>query len=682
MDAKAVREGLAREDPEQRRLAATALSKVRPPEACELLVMALRDADWRVRKEAAAQAATIEPRTAVVYAVSRLLDEREDVGLRNAAVEALVQIGPDAVPGAIDALSRLDADGRKLAVEVLAGAPVVTGVRALSRALSDDDVNVRLAAAEALGRASRAGDEAREVATRALVGLLSSERLDEALAALVSLRALEAEPPFEALEPLLATPLTRRDAIASLAGTTSARGLRALAEAVADPHAGVATAGVRALGESLSRVWGDHDLSEIVARTLAASPRAHARLREAAAPGDATTRGGALLALGLLHDPDDVELLTDALADDDVLEYAEAALQAFGPRAVASLVAAGRTAAPSVRGAAMSVLPQVAERSDASLDALREALGDPSPEVVVAALKSLAIVGQGDDLEPLARLCFSSEPRVSAAAQLALAASARRDPARAREIAGTADPRAESALYAVTILASLARGGHAREGDAAFLTIALSHRSPEVRRAAVEARAELADEDSVEAINFCLADEDPRVANSAIRALGRLGRADELARMAAHSRDPQRVGAVLRALRDADPVRAFAAARPLLRAPDAQVASAAVDVVGSVEVEGRVEALRDATGHADHEVVKLALDRLVAADLEAGVDALALALEHAAPQVRRFAAEVLGQEGSPEAQGLLRARLDRERDARVRDAIMRALHAAGVEGAG
>src|SRR4029078_6880015 len=103
-------------------------------------------------------AARVEPRTAVVFAVARALAERDNIGLRNAAVEALVLIGPDAVPGAIDALGRLDGDGRKLAVEVLAGAPTLAGMKTLARAVRDPDPNVVLAIAEGLGKADLAGE--------------------------------------------------------------------------------------------------------------------------------------------------------------------------------------------------------------------------------------------------------------------------------------------------------------------------------------------------------------------------------------------------------------------------------------------------------------------------------------------------------------------------------------------
>src|SRR5205807_2036727 len=159
-----------------------------------------------------------------------------EIGLRNAAVEALVGIGPDAVPGAVDALSRLDADGRKLAIEVLGGAPTLAGMRALARSLDDVDPNVVVAAAEGLGKAHLGGEE---------------------------------------------------------------------------------------------------DLLDVAAKTLRASPRAHERVRTIAKEADdSIARGAAILALGLVRDPDDVSIIADALADDSVADRAEAALHLFGQEAV------------------------------------------------------------------------------------------------------------------------------------------------------------------------------------------------------------------------------------------------------------------------------------------------------------------------------------------------------------
>ena len=65
--------------------------------------------------------------------------------------------------------------------------------------------------------------------------------------------------------------------------------------------------------------------------------------------------------------------------------------------------------------------------------------------------------------------------------------------------------------------------------------------------------------------------------------------------------------------------------------------------------------------------------------------ALGAAIDHNAESVRKYAAELLGQMshdartgGAHEAEALLRTRLDRERSADVRHAIMRALRARHV----
>jgi HEAT repeat protein len=672
-----VRARLGDLEPEVRRLATQEIPGLPAPDACDLLLVALADADWRVRKEAATMAAQVEPRTAVVFAIARALGEREDVGLRNAAVEALVSIGPDAVPGAIDALTRLDPDGRKLAVEMLAGAPTLSGMRQLAKCLADPDANVVVAAAEGLGRADLAGDEARELASIALTKLLAAAATPARLAALESLRKLEIGVPWSALEPLFADPLLRRPAIAATGGSTTPRALRALAEACADPSPTHSLEATIALGRSIEQAWGDDDLLDIAAKTLRASMPARMRLRglAKASDADAGARGAAVLALGLVRDPDDVALIADALADDGVADRAEAALRLFGQDAVEPLLVAGRTGAPSLRGATISMLPQLASRESEPLAAVREALSDPSPDVVAPALKSLAIVGGPSDLASVARHVTSADRKVAGAAHAALLAIAARHLAAARVAAAGIDPRGDAALTATIVLEALARAGATEPQDASFLASALTHREAAVRRGAIEALASVGGEDAAVAVTLSLADEEPVVANAAIRALGRLGRGEQLALLAATTRDPIRLGSVLRALKDADPERAFAAARPLLRSREPAVAAAAVEVVGGIAVEGRVEALMGAADHADHEVAKLALAQLANTGDERALAALARAIEHDAEAVRRYAAELLGQEGGVEAEGLLRARLDRERSAEVRNAIMTALSA-------
>jgi HEAT repeat protein len=236
------------------------------------------------------------------------------------------------------------------------------------------------------------------------------------------------------------------------------------------------------------------------------------------------------------------------------------------------------------------------------------------------------------------------------------------------------DPRGDRALRAVVVLDALARSGAAQREDTTYLASASTHGEAAVRRAAIDALAGIGGEEAAEAVTVSLADEEAVVALSAIRALGRLHRGEQLAHLAATTKDPLRLGTVLRALREADPQRAFAAARPLLRSQEPSIAAAAVDVVGGIATDGRAEALMIATDHPDHEVVRLALGEIAKLGDEHALTALAAAIQHPAETVRKCAAELLGQAGS-EAEGILRSSLDRERSADVRQAIMTALAA-------
>lgn len=687
--ARRLRERLADLEPEVRRIATKDIPKLLASDAVDALLVALGDADWRVRKEAANVAPRVEPRTAVVLALARVLGDRDDVGRRNAVVEALVLIGPDAVVAVIDALDRLDADGRKLAVEVLGGAPTLAGMRVLATSLlADPDTNVVVAAAEALGQAHLAGEEAREMARGALTASLASPEPSVRLSALVSLNRLEVEVPWHLLEPLVDDPLLRRHALEAAAGGTSPRALCVLAEAASDPNATIARAAMIALGRSLEILWDDEEALDVVARALR-SRVDRASLRAMAEPGvDGFARRGAILALGLVRDPDDVPLLAEALSDDPVADHAEAALQLFGLEAAAPLLATGRPSAHSLRGMAVSILPRVAREggtigdvpgTSEPLAALRDGLGDASADVVVAALKSLAVVGGSVDVEPVAARLRHSDPAIASAAHSALVAIATRHLDGARRLVTGSDPHGDRALAATIGLEVLARGKRATPDDAALLVRALAHRDPSVRRGAVEALAWIGGADAEAAVTMSLADEDPRVAHAAIRALGKLGRAEQLASLAATTRAPSRLAAVLRALREADPARAFAAARPLVRSPEPAVAAAAVEVVGAVATEEGVDVLLGAIDHPDHEVVKLALAQLVKSGVEPALVALSRSIEHAAEVVRRYAAELLGHVSDPEAEVVLRARLDRERSLDVRRAIMEALSSGGVE---
>lgn len=680
--ASAVRWLLEQGEPEARRVAVRQIAKVPAREAAELLLCALGDDDWRVRKEATLVAPGLEHREEVVAALVAALEDTVNVGLRNAAVEALVAIGPDAVSATIGALGRLDEDARKLAVEVLGGVPDARGTAALSRALHDDDANVRVAAAEALGKAALAGDESRELATESLVAVLAASDTFLKIAVLDSLVRLESRLPWSLFAPYVEDPLLRRYAIAAASGSREAPAVRALALATGDPSPTIAREALMSLGEVIAS-GADKDLLDCARAAFASTESGRACARRAAADAeDPRARGGGVLLLGLLAELEDVPALVNALGDDDVAERADLALRLFGSAAARPLLAAARKAKPAVHAAALGLVTSLEGAPVAEIrKALRAGLGNPAIEVVSCAVEGLGPLGDARDLRRLAKLVWHEDERVAAAATNAVCELAARHVDAARALLRDTRSGHDPLVLGCILLGAIASTQPLLDEDVRLLQRALSHDQPQVRRAAIDALALSGGDAAADAVIFALADEEHDVQLAAARALGRLGRAETLVGVVRDTRDPALTATALRALGDADPERALASARPLVAHADAAVACAAVEALGQLRAgrsSGRVavhvalgceDALFSALDHPDEEVVKLSLSLVGAQPGARALARLGLCLDHASSEVRCVAAELLGQDNSAGARALLRARYEREKDQIVRAAI-------------
>jgi HEAT repeat protein len=273
------------------------------------------------------------------------------------------------------------------------------------------------------------------------------------------------------------------------------------------------------------------------------------------------------------------------------------------------------------------------------------------------------------------------DERVSAAAMNAVSEVAAREVDAARAMLAGRTFGDDTLALGCILLGAIASTRTLDDADVRLLERALAHDDPQVRRAAIDALAQAGGQAAGDAVVFALADEEHEVQLAAVRALGRLGRAEPLAGVVAHMRDPVLAATALRALGEADPERALAAAQPLVSQSDAALASAAVEAIGHLPasrapahlVVACEDALFAALDHPDPEVVKLALSLVGARPGARALARLGLCLDHASWEVRRLAAELLAQDESPSAKALLRARFEREKDPIVREAIAAAV---------
>src|SRR4030067_752105 len=137
-------------DAEERREAAVDLGRA-GRKAMPLLMLAVGDADWRVRKTAV-EARVDVPGHHVINGLIHTLGSHDNAGARNSAIEALIHIGAEAVDALLTALKTPDVDVRKFIVDILGDMKDPRTVPTLIGLLDDPDENARVAAAEALGK--------------------------------------------------------------------------------------------------------------------------------------------------------------------------------------------------------------------------------------------------------------------------------------------------------------------------------------------------------------------------------------------------------------------------------------------------------------------------------------------------------------------------------------------------
>lgn len=677
-----VRRALASADPEDRRRAVGRISELTPAARVAPLLTALGDTDWRVRKEAIGLTAELGPEPDLLLALADVFEPGDNVGLRNAAVEALGAFGSFAVDTLGPRLSRLDADGKKLAIETLGRSGESAALDALAPLVADPDANVRVAALEALGAIGALRvDDARQL----LIGRLDATRPLETLAALESLAMIGAGLPFATVQPWLQDPLLGRAALALAAqsGDPQAAGpLLAALLAGRDPEAVCALSDYVTASEVARRA--------ALAELTRSGARAEASLLSGLSRRDADVEcvRASLSVVGALGIAAASELAVGWLADARCYAAADQALFLLGSVAIPALLRGATSAEPESAAACLDLIGRLAPDAVTSeaRRCLTTALAAASPDVVRAALGALTRVGDADCMPGLIRL-LDDESLVSSV-EPALVAISQRNPERALGFVQLGSPQGSRSHAAALVIAALAprsRLGSFEPSElTGFLVRLLMSTSHEQRRAALVALAELGSADALDAVRFALADEEAGVRVEAVRTLGRLKGKDQsvvgvpaLLEVVAEARDAVLLLAALRALGESSDPRALPVLGPLVRANDARVAVAAVEALSRHADSRRLSSLFDGLHHTEPEVVKAAMLAIAAEPDPRVVVHLGACLDQSAWDVRRLAADLLGRAPSEASAALLRARLSVEQDPMVKDALARALESSG-----
>ncbi|HEY6877902.1 MAG TPA: HEAT repeat domain-containing protein [Polyangiales bacterium] len=683
MSIEPLQKALVDADAETRRRAVLQLS-IMPKDAAiaELVMSALGDADWRVRKEAAQVALRRAHELGLMESLVRALCQGDNVGLRNASLDVLEELGEQAAPALIQALPNAPEQARKFVIEALgeAGGPLV--VDELRQAAWSDDVNLAGEAIEALARIG--GPEAEAVIRARLHAPDPFLRL----AALEALNRLEANIAWEELAPLLEDRILRRVAIAALGRTGRPEALDPLFAALEDPALHTVGAAATALVR-YTRIYGPQR-ERVLARLSSLNLRARTSLAALlGGGGEVELRRAAAELLAYAKDQSAlgqiiVQLTLDAAAPEQL-----EALRYWGEEAVQPLVSLAATLeAPEERAVALELaadLVAVSPTHAAPLerlvrDSLVPALHDHDPVVVAAAARSLAPYVEASDADTLVQCALSTDPEVARSAARSLEALVESSRDAVERALQKVEIESTQAAALASVLALLG-GPESLDRLRAFL----SADEASVRRAALQALGRIGGARAAATAAVALADEDSEVQVAAAHVLGRLRDenggvpgASELL-LAVRSEHAQVRAAVARALGHTGLQRAIEPLTELLADHDSGVAIAAVEALGHISGAQLGSRIRAALVHPDREVVKTALRALTGVNDPSAPEQLIVALSHEAWDVRQLAAELLGEHMVERARPALTAQLARETDDLARAAISEALRALAEE---
>lgn len=670
-------------DVDERRDALVRLTSEPPSARAGLMMNALADTEWRVRKEAVRVAASCADDVLIGALVGAIV-EPDTVGQRNAALEVLGLLGPRSSPALRKAYDEVEVGARKFIVLALGETGDVASTDLLLRAVGHEDPNLVASAIDALARLG--GTEAEG----ALVGLLTSRDPFQRMAALDGLDRLRARVPFEALEPALEDPLVRPVALPVLGRSGDRKAVAPLIEALDSD----AMPTVAAAAPALVDLYEDSDdialLVERSARAL--SERARAALERSLSEGERAVRGAAATLLVLAREKRSLAAVMALGADGLLPSSTLTALSAWGIDAVVPLLEVFASGQGGVRASALETAAGLAVDAaegrglDAGVEVeLRKsvllALADSDEHVRQSGARSLAWWASPSDAKTLVSLICASDDDVSLACGQALEQLAASAPEAVSEALEGRELAGQGAAALVGVVARL--GGH----DAVVrLSSAMSAREPSVRRAAIAALSTLEETGTVELLALALADENADVRAAAARALGRAGsRARAVgcvdALLLALTGDEPRVQAeVAEALGRLAVTSALVPLTALVREDgEANVVLAALSAISRFDdAQALEEGVERAALHHDEEVVKTALRIGVESNLPNARPIVERALTHDAWDVRVAAAQRLASYGDEAAIELLRARAANESDAMVARLLREAIeHTSG-----
>lgn len=501
---------LLSEDEEIRRSALKSLKGISLQDSLSVVIAAMGDPSWRVRKEAVEIFLGSTPDEESIEKLLELLRNEDNAGLRNSAAEAVIRLGSAVAVPLIKRVRDADTDVRKFIIDVMGAIGDPVFVQPLLNALNDPDVNVSSAAAEHLGAL---GDSK---VTQALVSAIVAN--DSVLFRFSALEALGKLAPSgsvpEEILGLAEQDILRKAVYDYLGNTSDIKSVLSLVKGLSCRQNSARAASIKALYRINNRSSrDDRKLISDQLRSLRGSD-AIPGLLELFDSRDAVLIDALIWCSHVTGDLRFVPLLIEAFVVDRFAEAALLSLKSFGQEGVAEIVARYSSSDENAR-AALCVL--VGECGYAAYgDMVKSALKDNYPTVRKAAAVTVGKLGLISSIPDLVELIDDASQDVcsAAVASLQMFALLDRDTVLSisRRLSDSEVPGHRR--YASLLLASL--------GESERLMLLVNDEDPNVRRSAVSSIGTLRAGTVSQVLRMALADECPDVRIAAADALGQM----------------------------------------------------------------------------------------------------------------------------------------------------------------
>ncbi len=477
-------------------------------DACiPLLLNAMGDNNWRVRKTAVDILFEEYELEKFIQGLIQLLYIDENAGARNSAIEALIRLGKKATGYLIDAFKTPNKDVRKFIIDVLGERIDIRSLPLMLEAIKDEDENVRATAVEHLGKIGEpsvvnalieiinSGDLWTAYPAADALGRIGDKKAVPHLLAALKKKPLR-EPVLKALG-LLSEPSTIEHIIPLLEDSSKNIQENALKTIERFYHKGV-SAGF--LTSEIKRILGDRAMELLI--TYAWSNKREVRI-------------SAILLLGLMKDEAAYGPLLNISHEEEFAEDVKNALVFIGKDKPESLLKLFETDSPQRKRFICEVAGEIS--SQVYYDILEKMLSDEDGHVRSIAAIGLSKLKDIRAIEKFKKLLTDQYEDVQEAAVEAL--SKLKEALNLGELIRML--KSENAVLrknTARLLGKIKATESVKE-----LGLVLKDDDIKIREAVIEALSLIGGEDAVRYLKYALTDENANIRISAALSLGAIG---------------------------------------------------------------------------------------------------------------------------------------------------------------